>query len=398
MDSNTPPRDLRRLVQAMTLGMFTVLLGLGIALHGCSAGSVAGSSGGTGPTGSVALNHDLPGIDEDAALFVYSGFDGSGDHVFGPVTLPRGARHVLENVPTGVVTITVEYRTAGGILVSWGSTAVQVSTEVVVETTPSPAAGSTVLQVQNTTSSSPRMAVAAYVAPTNLDNLKVYSLTSSGPVAMTPMPDGSNWRYVDMGPNDQYELYSIEPNSSGVVDNQLNSFIVAFGDPTVFTTQPYCPGVFGLYVNGMNYFECTLNVTTGETLDISLNQGANSYIGVQCSPTPSASPTAVPGWATNNGLDPVSSFQNSFLNVAGSYDDNCCLPGVFAFGLSNCTAGPSSCGSSGPFCSNSAIHCQVQRNPGQVGGVVLVQYNGLMNLASTPTPLCSPSPSPSPSP
>lgn len=384
---------MRRLTQTLTLVLLLVLPVVGAILNGCSGNSAQTRGGPSpGPSGSVGMNHELAGIDPDATLFVYSGFDEDGDLVFGPVALPRAARNLLSSVSFEAVTVTVEYRTADERLVGWGSTPIQVSTQAVAEGTPTPAAGSTVLQVQNTTTTTARMAVAAYVMPSNLDNLKVYSLTDSGPVTMTPMPDGSNWRYVDMAGGEQYELYSIQPNGSGVVDNQLNSFIVAFGDPTVFKTQPYCPGTFNLYPNGINYFECTLNVTTGETLDISLNQGANTWLGVQCNP-----PSPIPGWTTNNGLQAVTSFQNSFLSVAGSYDDNCCLVGVFPYGLSNCTAGPSSCSSStnpGPFCSNDAIHCQVQRNPGQQGGVVLVQFNGLMNPTVTPSPACSPSPSP----
>lgn len=382
---------MRRLVQTLTLAILLVLPLVGALLNGCSGNSAQiGSGPSPGPSGPVGMNHELAGIDADATLFVYSGFDEDGDLVFGSASLPRAARNVLASVPFEVRTVTVEYRTADERLVSWASTPVQVSTEAVTEATPTPAAGSTVLQLQNTTSATARMALTAYNKPSNLDNLKVYSLTDSGPVTMTPMPDGSNWRYVDMAGGEQYEVYSIEPNGSNVVDNQLNSFLVAFGDPASFATQPYCPGIFNLYPNGINYFECTLNVTTGETLDISLNQGANSYLGVQCSPSP-----PIPGWTTNNGLQAVTSFRNSYLSVANSYDDNCCLVGVFAYGLSNCTAGPPSCPSPGtanpgPFCSNDAIHCQVMRQPGQQGGLVLVQFHGLMNPTVTPSPACSP--------
>ncbi|CAN5515112.1 hypothetical protein BH10CYA1_BH10CYA1_54060 [soil metagenome] len=160
--------------------------------------------------------------------------------------------------------------------------------------------------------------------------------------------------------------------------NVLSGVSIAFLQP------PYaCPGSSnGFYpfvgeftaANGTNFAEVTLNVTTGENVDISCNNGANAKINMAS--------TGGPTW-TNNAGKPVPSFSitNSWVNGTTGQDNNCGVAGVFPYQYTQCTAGPNACPNSPaniscPISTANNGPCQYARTAGKSGGTVTVTFMG----------------------
>ncbi|MBM3462217.1 MAG: hypothetical protein FJX76_08965 [Armatimonadetes bacterium] len=390
-----------------TSTLFASILLAGLLL-GCGSNTLVQSSGGTTtttPTGTILVNHSLlPGaarrafVGNKATQFVYYGLDPSGTVIYGPVTLPRAQSHVLSGVPITVVRLNTEYRATDGKLLGSSSMPVQVTANSLVEVTTTPS-NVTTLQVQNSGNNATQMVVKLGTNPTQFSDLTVtyVSPTPSGSPSPTLTQSTADpaVAYLLLNPNDIVEI-----TNNSDASNVLLGLVVAFETEAEASPpqEPYCPGAFNLFPNGVNYFECNINngANNNETLDISCNQGANTYINVQCS--------SGPPWTDNVDPNNITSFANSFVDAVSGVDDNCCLPGVYPYGLSNCTATPQNCVPSppfftgsptpliGPFCTNNASHCNISREAGQNGGTVIVQYLGNIDLNSLPSPSCTASP------
>lgn len=188
------------------------------------------------------------------------------------------------------------------------------------------------------------------------------------------------------GANPQVGYFSINTGQSVVItaQNSGNTANTMDGVTVSFASPPQCPCTSGClgptqYVpgpnvpNGVNMAEVTLNPTGSmqqESADISCINGANTTIKMSFS--------GGPKW--NDGAGNVSSVTNKAVGITNSpqTDSNCGISGVYPYGLSSCTTGTSLCSPTGPFCSNTAQTCELQRSANSVGfgGKVLVTFMG----------------------
>ncbi len=167
--------------------------------------------------------------------------------------------------------------------------------------------------------------------------------------------------------------------TSNLPGGALSGVSVAFLQP-----PDTCPGSSsGFYpygappqitaTNGTNFAEVTLNVTTGETVDISCNNGANAKINV--------SSWGGPYWILNGNSVAAFSATNSWVNGTTGADNNCGIGGVFPYQFTQCTAGPNACPNSSvnATCTAGSPNngpCEFTRLSGQTGGAVYVRFIG----------------------
>lgn len=179
------------------------------------------------------------------------------------------------------------------------------------------------------------------------------------------------------------------PITSTVAGNVLSGVAISFLQP------PYaCPGQSnGLFPfvaefpapNGTNFAEVSLNVTTGEFVDVSCNNGANSTITM--------TGTGGPNWLLNGTVTPLS-ITNSWVNGTSGADNNCSIGGVFPYQYTRCTTGPNACAAPAPdntSCTNTNNPnngpCEFSRLSGQPGGgTVTVSFIGALQPPATPAP------------
>jgi hypothetical protein len=192
--------------------------------------------------------------------------------------------------------------------------------------------------------------------------------------------------------------------TSTVGQNVLNGVSISFLQP------PYaCPGASNGFFpftpeftapNGTNFAEVSLNVTTGEFVDISCNNGANATINV--------AGAGGPGWMVGASPATPLSITNSWVNGTTGQDNNCQISGVFPYQFTRCTTGPNACPSNpdNQTCTNGPADngpCEFSRLAGQPGGgTVTVSYMGPLqpplSLSSPPPPPGSPPPPAVPTP
>ena len=103
------------------LGLCVLLCGL--ALHGCGSSSDdqignINNGGNNNPNqGTIALNFQLlRAVPATVDSFVFTGLDSSGAVVYGPQTATKAAQITLTGVPTSVVTLRIDYVTAGQVV------------------------------------------------------------------------------------------------------------------------------------------------------------------------------------------------------------------------------------------------------------------------------------------
>ncbi len=190
----------------------------------------------------------------------------------------------------------------------------------------------------------------------NLQDIGYFTLLSGRTVSITPAPQfsclqGAIITFVTLA---QCPC-NIGPPFNSVCTDPTHPF---GGDPSL------------IFPNGVNLAEATLNVPSPqqETVDISCNQGANATISIQFTPG------SGPNWNNGSGINNVTNIQNSWVDIKNKRDNNCNLTGVFAYNLTNCTAGPGACPDQGAFCSTASSLCNIQRLGS--GGTVQVTYMG----------------------
>lgn len=243
----------------------------------------------------------------------------------------------------------------------------------------------------------------------SINNIQVNGSSNwVAPPTSAPPPPTDNGLYYTCPPGSQpicgsppvqgffYLQNSTTNPPTGVTISSTTSGNVLSGVSISFLQPPYaCPGQsngFYPYVaefpapNGTNFAEVTLNVTTGEFVDISCNNGANATI--------SMTGTGGPSWYLNGAVTPLS-ITNSWVNGTTGADNNCSIGGVFPYQFSRCTTGPNSCGSPAPdntSCTNTNSPnngpCEFSRLSGQAGGgTVTVTYTGSLQApVSSPPP------------
>src|ERR1700722_7481294 len=156
------------------------------------------------------------------------------------------------------------------------------------------------------------------------------------------------------------------------------------GVSVCFLQPPHCcPGAAnGFYPftpqftapNGTNYAEVTLNVSTGEDVDLSCNNGANSIINVTSA--------GGPAWHIPTGTVADFNITNSWVNGTSGQDNNCGKQGIFPFQYTECTGGSKACNFSPNNTScptkspTSNGPCEYSRPPGENGGMVTVRFIG----------------------
>jgi hypothetical protein len=237
----------------------------------------------------------------------------------------------------------------------------------------------------------------------SINNIQVNGSSSwIAPTTSTPPP-----------PTDSGLYYTCPPTTSGCASPPLQGFFylqsgatanitstagqnVLSGVSISFIQPPYaCPGQSnGFYpftpeftaANGTNFAEVTLNVTTGEFVDISCNNGANATINV--------AGVGGPNWMIGGSSTPTPlSITNSWVDGTTGKDNNCQISGVFPFQFTTCTTGPNACPSNpdNATCKAGPANngpCEFSRLAGQTGGgTVTVSYMGALQ---PPVSLSSP--------
>ncbi len=241
----------------------------------------------------------------------------------------------------------------------------------------------------------------------SINNIQVNGSSSwvAPPTSSPPPPTDSGLYYTcppttsGCAPTPVQGFFYLQKGATANINSTVSGNVLS-GVSVSFIQPPYaCPGQSnGFYpftpeftaTNGTNFAEVTLNVTTGEFVDISCNNGANATINVAGSGGPS--------WMVGGSTTPTPlSITNSWVNGATGQDNNCNISGVFPYQFTQCTMGPSACPNSpaNASCTTGPANngpCEFSRLAGQAGGgTVTVTYMGaLQPPSSVSTPPSSP--------
>jgi hypothetical protein len=270
-----------------------------------------------------------------------------------------------------------------------------------------PSLASTSLQITNPSNTAVYTIITVNTGgPTpSINNIQVNGSSAwAAPASSSPPPPTDNGLYYTCPPTTGgcagtpvQGFFYLQQGATATITSTVAGNVLS-GVSVSFLQPPYaCPGQSnGLFpftpeftaANGTNFAEVTLNVNTGEFVDVSCNNGANATINV--------SSAGGPGWYNGGSTtsQPTFSITNSWVNGSTGADNNCSIAGVFPYQFTQCTTGPNACPSSvaNTTCTSGTANngpCEFSRLAGAGGGgTVTVSFMGALQppVSSSATP------------